>query len=110
METEINLAHSIASKNDDLRRQIPHLPYPHKCVLTDEIAALPENELMEVIEKVKVYSEFQSENDPHSEHDFGSFSFKDETIFWKFDYYDKDLKYFEENGVRILTIMFAHEY
>ena len=31
-------------------------------------------------------------NDPYGEHDFGSFRYAGETIFWKFDYYDVDLQ------------------
>ena len=31
-------------------------------------------------------------NDPYGEHDFGSFEFCGETIFWKFEYYDLDFQ------------------
>lgn len=101
---------TIALKNDQLRKMIPHLPFPHRCVLTDEIATLPENQLAWVINQVRSFSDFNENNDPHGEHDFGSFDLEGQTVFWKFDYFDSDLKYFEENGTRILTIMYAHEY
>ena len=36
--------------------------------------------------------EFEADNDPYGEHDFGSFEYSGETIFWKIGYYDATLK------------------
>lgn len=33
------------------------------------------------------------ENDPHGEHDFGSFRYGGQLIYWKIDYYDKALQW-----------------
>ncbi len=55
-------------------------------------------------------------HDPYGEQDFGSFQNGDETIFWKFDYYDQTLTAGSEDPsdpavtIRVLTIMFASEY
>jgi hypothetical protein len=101
---------TIAEKNDQLRQTAPHLRLPHRFVLSDEIAALPKDQLEWIIYKVKMFSDFNEKNDPHSERDFGELELQGQKIFWKFDYYDQHLKYFEENGIRILTVMFAYEY
>lgn len=103
-------AAAIAQTNDRLRKMLPHLPFPHRCVLTDEIASLAEEKLFKVISNVKNQNNFNEDNDPYGEHDFGSIDFEGQKIFWKFDYFDPELKYYEENGIRVLTIMFAHEY
>ena len=55
-------------------------------------------------------------NDPYNEHDFGSFDYKDEKIFWKIDYYDKNYQYLSEDPAnpnltnRVMTVMLASEY
>ena len=38
--------------------------------------------------KVIAFDEFNADNDPHREHDFGSFELEGEKLFWKVDYYD----------------------
>jgi hypothetical protein len=42
---------------------------------------------------VQLYNHFTSDNDPHGEHDFGSFEYGGETCFWKIDYYDKTMEH-----------------
>ncbi len=65
---------------------------------------------------VRNYSDFNSNNDPYSEHDFGSFAVAGERLFWKFDYYDTDMLMASLDPaddtitVRVLTIMLAEEY
>jgi Protein of unknown function (DUF3768) len=55
-------------------------------------------------------------NDPHGEHDFGSFEYSGQTIFWKIDYYDMRLKWGSPDPAdpavtrRVLTILLAEEY
>jgi hypothetical protein len=69
-----------------------------------------------ILSAVRSYSTFNADNDPHGEHDFGSFRLADETVFWKFDYYDVDLQMSspdpadEAVTVRVLTVMLAQEY
>ena len=110
-ETENVSPETIAAMNDGLRKCLPNpLPYPHQATLTDEIAALPEDKIRTVLFLVREFNDFTEANDPHSEHDFGEFDFEGQKIFWKFDYYDKDMEHFKENGTRVLMIMFAHEY
>lgn len=69
-----------------------------------------------ILDVVRRYSTFTPDNDPHGEHDFGSFRFQDETIFWKFDYYDLDFTMHSPDPAdpavtaRVLTILLGSEY
>ena len=62
------------------------------------------------------FDDFNADNDPHGEHDFGAFQIEHLKFFWKIDYYDKDLCYGSENPTdpdvteRVLTLMLAEEY
>jgi hypothetical protein len=55
-------------------------------------------------------------NDPHEEHDFGSFEAEGHTIFFKIDYFDRSLTYHSPDPtdpavtVRVITVMLADEY
>jgi hypothetical protein len=70
----------------------------------------------QVLDAVRGYSTFDESNDPHGEHDFGSFTFAGEQLFWKLDYYDLDLQMASPDPTdptvtaRVLTIMLADEY
>ena len=65
---------------------------------------------------VQNFDKFTNANDPHNEHDFGSFEFAGEKCFWKCDYYNKTLDGGSEDPsnetqtMRVLTIMLASEY
>ena len=63
---------------------------------------------------IENYNRFTEDNDPYSEHDFGSLVFENKKIFWKIDYYDQQLKYgvdpLDPNCRRVVTVMLAEEY
>ena len=69
-----------------------------------------------ILDVVQQYSDFTPDNDPYAEHDFGSFRFQDETIFWKFDYYDLDCTMHSPDAAdpavtaRVLTVLLGSEY
>jgi hypothetical protein len=69
-----------------------------------------------VLAEVRSFSDFTSDNDPFSEHDFGSLQVAGQTLFWKFDYYDLTMTMLSADPadprvtVRVLTIMLSHEY
>jgi hypothetical protein len=69
-----------------------------------------------VLAAVRSYSTFNADNDPYGEHDFGSFAFAGERLFWKFDYYDTDMQMASPDAAdpavttRVLTVMLAEEY
>ena len=84
--------------------------------VTPGIAALSPDDQVEIMRRVHAFVAFSPDNDPYGEHDFGSFDYAGTTIFWKIDYYDRDLN----NGspdpsdpsvtTRVLTVLLADEY
>ena len=74
------------------------------------------DQLDDILTAVRQFRDFNSSNDPYSEHDFGKIELFGETVFWKFDYYDFALEYGSEDPSdpavtsRVLTIMLASEY
>lgn len=87
-----------------------------KLVQTCGVSALDACEQSKIREKVELFSDFNPENDPHGEHDFGAFDHGGHRIMWKIDYFDKKLEYGSEHPeepaqtTRVLTIMLAEEY
>jgi hypothetical protein len=86
-------------------------------VMSAGVAELPLGTRAQVVVNVQNFAEFNENNDPYGEHDFGSFEVAGETFFWKIDYYDrKSMEYGSEDPAdpamttRVLTIMFAGEY
>lgn len=103
----------IREKNDGLRKTLPYLPKPHRFVWTQAIAALiDEGEISvdSLIAAIRDFSDFSEANDPHGEHDFGKVEIGDYEFFWKFDYYDESFEGWQENGIRVLTVMLVSEY
>lgn len=84
--------------------------------VTAGIHALGEDRLREVLDAIRSFDDFSKDNDPYGEHDFGSVSIGDETIFFKIDYYDPSMAMGSEDPsndlltLRVLTIMLASEY
>jgi hypothetical protein len=80
------------------------------------VDALPDMVKANALLKVARFSEFDEDNDPHGEHDFGSFSLCGRQFFWKIDYYDRGTKYGSEDPAdpektsRVLTLMLAEDY
>ena len=87
-----------------------------KVLLTGGVDALPSDVKALVLRRVATFSEFTADNDPHGEHDFGSFEIAGRKLFWKIDYYDAAMEFGSEdpadpsNTTRVLTIMLAEEY
>lgn len=85
-------------------------------VMTQGVASLSPDTRVKVMEAVRTFTTFTEDNDPHSEHDFGSFDVEGTQFFFKIDYYDKSLAFGSENPcdpsvtTRVLTIMLASEY
>jgi hypothetical protein len=105
----------IAALNDELRGTLV-TSVRGKVVMTAGVAALPEEQVTQVLERVRDFDEFTNENDPHGEHDFGSFEIAGVTYFFKVDYYIPDMEGGSEDPAdptkttRVLTIMRADEY
>ncbi len=111
--TTTNDTARIRDLNDAFRRCFP----PNgKRFITDGIFALDAADRDAILAKVRAFDSFTGDNDPHGEHDFGSFDHNGERIFWKIDYYDAACKKGSEDPAdpaqttRVLTIMLAEEY
>jgi len=87
-----------------------------RIMITAGFEALPSDIRALAIRKVATFSEFGKDNDPHGEHDFGSFVIAGRRFFWKIDYYDAECRFGSEDAAdsakttRVLTIMLAEEY
>jgi len=101
----------IRALNDELRRNLGR--DSQLAFMTPGIAALGPETVGQIVKTVSVYDDFCHANDPHEEHDFGSFEAAGQMIFFKIDLYEEpDVK--NSNGepvvTRVLTIMLAEEY
>ncbi len=85
-------------------------------MVTSGIQAEGEAFLLKAAEAVKNFSDFNEDNDPWGEHDFGAIDIEGQKVFFKLDYYTPDLTAGSENPAnegmthRVLTIMLASEY
>jgi Protein of unknown function (DUF3768) len=65
---------------------------------------------------VRSFNDFNEDNDPYAEHDFGSVEFEGKEYFWKIDYYADDSYEYgtEDPGSpstrRVMTVMHSSEY
>src|SRR5688572_13763835 len=102
----------IRSLNDQLRRDFSS----GVAVMTPGVAALGYQAAERIFRTIATYDDFCHANDPHQEHDFGSFKADGETIFFKIDYYDKSMTMGSPDPAnpavttRVITIMLASEY
>jgi Protein of unknown function (DUF3768) len=107
-----NAHHVIRVLNDNFRSTY----VGGQVVMTYGVSELPIDVKAKALLMVKTFKNFTGDNDPHGEHDFGSFEIGDETFFWKIDYYDLHRQYGSEDPAdpektaRVLTIMLAEEY
>lgn len=87
--------------------------------MTNGVARYSKEDIAVIIDRIISFSDFKDGDDgddPYGEHDFGSFDFKDDKIFWKIDYYDKAMEFGSddpsdpEQTERVLLVMLAEEY
>lgn len=108
-------AKAIASLNDAARRAGPTSQLAD-WVMTRTVADLLPVTKMKVMLNVMGYSAFTEDNDPHGEHDFGSFDIDGDKFFWKIDYYDRQKEYGSDDPAdpaktcRVITVMLASDY
>ncbi len=102
----------IRALNDELRRNLPNC----HAVITGGVAALGPGAVARIVKTIAVYNDFCHANDPYQEHDFGSFNADGPVIFFKIDYFDKELAAHSPDPSdpsvteRVITIMLAEEY
>ena len=104
----------IRALNDQLRQHLSQ--HTELAFMTPGIAALGQEAVQRIVQTIAVYDDFCHANDPHEEHDFGSFEADGHTIFFKIDYFDRSLTYGSPDPSdpsltrRVITIMLAQEY
>ena len=115
-------AKRIAELNDQLRARIGIPSFgegvPGKVFMTQGIAALSPEAIIDIWFKVNRFDDFSEDNNPYGERDFRAFDHPEAgKVFWKIDYYaDENCTYGSEapedpkRSYRVLTIMLAHEY
>jgi hypothetical protein len=87
-----------------------------RVMITSGVDALPDMIKAKALELVRLFDQFSEDNDPHGEHDFGSFDLANCTFFWKIDYYDERCEFGSEDPsdpkrtTRVLTVMLSSEY
>ncbi len=104
----------IRDLNDAFRKTLD--PTLGRTMLTARVAALPSDVRAMAIRNVATFDAFNGDNDPHGEHDFGSFELAGHMFFFKLDYYDPSLELGSDDPAdpakttRVLTLMLAEEY
>ena len=102
----------IALQNDAFRRTFAG----GEVTMTAGVYALPDMVKAAALQKAATFDEFNEDNDPYGEHDFGSFELCGRKFFWKIEYYDRAMEYGSEDPsdpaktTRVMTVMLASEY
>ena len=102
----------IQQLNDEFRQRL----IGGIAVMTPGVAALGADAVNRIVKTVQVFDDFCHDNDPWQEHDFGAFDAEGEKIFFKVDYYSKDLRGHSPDPSnpavteRVITLMLAEEY
>ena len=102
----------IRALNDELRQHL----LGGIAIITPGVAALGQEAVERIVKTIAVFDDFYHANDPHQEHDFGSFEVDGNTIFFKIDYFDRTLRCHSPDPSdptvteRVITIMLAEEY
>jgi hypothetical protein len=105
-------AQRIAELNDKFRKGLAS----GRVHMTAGVNAKGHDFVVEALIKAFAFDDFNADNDPHGEHDFGSSELKGEKLFWKIDYYDLKAEFGSEDPadpkktLRVLTVMLAEEY
>ena len=102
----------VRALNDILRRSLSG----GTLMLIAGIVALGRERQQTILSAIAAFDDFNSDNDPYGEHDFGALEAAGERIFFKIDYFDRALARGSSDPAdssvtaRVLTVMLAHEY
>lgn len=84
--------------------------------VTIGVSNLGRDTLIAICDTIKYFDDFDHNNDPYNEHDFGSVHIDGYHCFWKISYYGKEMHEGspdpsdETVTTRVMTIMLASEY
>ncbi|MCX5782592.1 MAG: DUF3768 domain-containing protein [Elusimicrobia bacterium] len=98
---------SIAERNDAFRKNILFsVDSRNKMLITQGItASFNDKQIADIFGAVRDFNNFNQDNNPWGEHDFGSILIFGRKIFWKIDDYQG-----EDATDLVLTILLAEEY
>jgi len=103
----------IRELNDNFRKHLKG----GSALITPGVAAFGAEAVQRIVATIAIYNDFcKRQNDPHLEHDFGSFEAEGKTLFWKIDYYNLGLDGGSPDPAdptvtsRVMTIVLAEEY
>lgn len=105
-------AEAIATLNDRLRK----CGKGGQLMVTRGVLGLQGYDAGELLDALAAYNDFDADNDPHGERDFGDIQVFGTDLLWKIDYYDLALEYGssdpadERVTTRVLTVMLEREY
>lgn len=111
--TEVPRAEQIARLNDRLRRGDSS---SGTVMITQGVQRLTGFDAGALATALANYSDFDPDNDPHGERDFGLLTLWGHDLLWKIDYYDKALEFGSEDPadtavtLRVLAIMLSSEW
>ena len=107
----------IQALNDVFRRSASGpLLVNGQMVVTQGVLAQGEDFLARAIVAVRSFNDFDEDNDPYGEHDYGSFTLDGQKLMWKIDYYDRKCQCGSDDPSdpsrtrRVLTILLLSEY
>ena len=107
----------IAAQNDAFRASLGRdLTIPGQIVFTHGINDKGSKFGKAALMAVQNFNAFTEDNNPHRERDFGAIEIEGETVFWKIDLYDAELRAYTPEPAnpavtrRVLTVMLASEY
>ncbi|WP_158586820.1 DUF3768 domain-containing protein [Aurantiacibacter zhengii] len=112
VDIKVPRAEAIARLNDQLRKT----GTGGTIVVTRGVLAIPGYDAEQLAECLAAYDEFDADNDPHGERDFGDLTLWGTDLLWKIDYYDADLRFGSDDPAnqdvtsRVLTVMLGGEW
>ena len=97
----------VMARRNDIARQLGL-----NVTLTKKAAELPNIE--ELLRAVRTFDKYTKHDDFYGWHDLGRFEWRGQSVIWKIDYFDEQLKHFEDplsdKCKRIVKVMLASEY
>lgn len=96
----------IARSNDEFRANIlnPKLNMGKRIVLSFGFNLLPDRDIENILQAIAKFDNFNEDNDPWGEHDFGVIATDWHEVFWTIATLDT------KQASRVLTVMLAEEY
>ena len=111
--TEVPRAEQIARLNDQLRRGDSN---SGTVLITQGVQRITGFDAGALAEALANYCDFDPDNDPHGERDFGDLTLFGHNLLFKIDYFDRSMEFGsddpadEEATCRVLTVLLASEW